>query len=78
MRLYSIPYTALLQQHLELDKMICTMANPLHDQGKLVKSSSIGVTVSQSVGNIDLCSYAKYGQQKSSPIQHPLDSFSMK
>ena len=58
--------------------MLSTVANPIHDQGKLVKSSSIGFTVSQSVGQIDLCKYAKYRQHKSSPIQHPLDSFSMK
>lgn len=77
-RLYPVPYTALPWAHLGLGKMLCTVVNPLHDKGQLVKSSSIGVTVSQSVGKIDLCRHAKYGQHKSRPIQHPLDSLSVK
>lgn len=72
-----LPYSALPWEQLGLDKRLCSGANPLSDEGKLGKSGSIEVTLSQSVGKIDLCRYAKYGQHKSSPICHPLDSFSM-
>lgn len=54
-----------LGEHLGLDQTPRAVADPLCDPGKLVKSGSLEVAVSQSVGKTDLWRYAKYRQHKS-------------
>lgn len=63
--LYPSLHTALLWEHLGLDQTPCAVADPLRDPGKLVKSGSLEVAVSQSVGKTDLWRYAKYRQHES-------------